>query len=808
MPYYEGSLSSKIAFIGESPGATEIARNRPFVGSAGELLDTIMHSAGILRSDCYLDNVMQQRPSPTSNDISTHIRFNKFGECVFQSETIKREVQQLYARLRETKAEVLVPLGNVAMWLLTEKYFITKRRGSILKCIVPGLESRRVIPTFHPSGVLHGDYLNKWFIAFDIARVKDEIQNPRPLLDRTIHMHPTLYDAIQYISECHYLPQVGFDIEVSRKTGELTCFSLAKSPTNAMSIPLFYSKGDYFNPDDETRILVELARLLEDENIQKLGQNIIFDTSFMTRKYGIKTRNTGDTMIAMAILYPEFPKDLGAITSMYTREPYYKDDSKYASESEMSNDERFWRYNALDSLVVIEAYPKLLKDIERSGNASVYERQNKIVEPLRYISEKGFPIDTKRMQDAAIQAQADLDDKYQRLYALCGFQLNINSPKQLQSYFYVHRGYSPYYKDGALTVDNKALRRLAAKGAPEASLLIEMKRLDKLRSQYYEMKIDPDERIRCSWNPVGTKWSRVSSSQTIFDTGGNMQNLPKPMKALMHPDPGYVLCSFDLSQAENRVVGYLANEIRMIAAFEAGVDIHSLTYALIADKPVEDVSREECSCELGNGQQSERDWGKRANHALNYNVGPQTFALNYEISVHEATAFIAKIYLAYPGIKVWHQSIRDQLSKDRTLTNLMGRKCVFRDRWNDDLFRSAYSYIPQSTVGDIINEYGLNYIYFNQDKFHAVELLNQVHDSIVFQFPMSLGVEALATVCVDIKKSLEIPLHCKGRTFAIPAALEVGFNMRDMEKIKSENFEGLVNGLSRVYELRRTADNV
>ena len=62
----EGNYSSKIWLIGEAPGATEERDGRPFVGGAGLILNGILKEAEIKRDDCYIDNVMQRRP--TGND--------------------------------------------------------------------------------------------------------------------------------------------------------------------------------------------------------------------------------------------------------------------------------------------------------------------------------------------------------------------------------------------------------------------------------------------------------------------------------------------------------------------------------------------------------------------------------------------------------------------------------------------------------------------------------------------------------------------------------------------------------------------
>jgi DNA polymerase I-like protein with 3'-5' exonuclease and polymerase domains len=82
--------------------------------------------------------------------------------------------------------------------------------------------------------------------------------------------------------------------------------------------------------EQEMQTWLAIAQILEDPRITKIGQNIIFDASFLLRKYGIKTRNVQDTMIQTGILTPDFPKGLDFITSVYTKEPYYKDIGKLA----------------------------------------------------------------------------------------------------------------------------------------------------------------------------------------------------------------------------------------------------------------------------------------------------------------------------------------------------------------------------------------------------------------------------------------------------------------------------------------------
>jgi hypothetical protein len=130
--------------------------------------------------------------------------------------------------------------------------------------------------------------------------------------------------------------------------------------------------------------------------------------------------------------------------------------------------------------------------------------------------------------------------------------------------------------------------------------------------------------------------------------------------------------------------------------------------------------------------------------------------------------------------------IQEELQRSRTLVNLFGRKRLFMAQWGDELFREAYAFIPSSTVADKIDEQGLQYIYYNQDQFKHVELLNQIHDSIVFQIPISAGVDYHIAAIEKIKVSLETQLVWKGKSFPTPVGISVGTtNMYDMKKIKS-----------------------
>ncbi len=803
--YPDGPLDAKIAFIGEAPGSEEEKIGRSFVGSSGQLLFKLSALAGISRDTSYCTNVVKERP--VGNEIGRFIEFRS-GRALPTAEYTKYE-NALYEELKTVKANVLVAVGNVALWALCRQVAITKRRGSILT----GVDGRKVIPIIHPAAALR-QYILQHTIAMDLRRIKAESEYPDIRLPiRQIKLRPSFFDTMQFLDECAASELVAYDIEVMRE--QVSCISFANSPYHVISIPFVSEGADYFTPDQEIAIWKKIDAILSNPEIKKVGQNICFDSTFLFQRLGIMTRNMEDTMIGQAICYPDFPKGLDFITSMHTREPYYKDEGKKWFKLGGSEAD-FWLYNAKDSAVCFEALSGIRADLATLKNTDAYETQCKLVEPLTYMQLRGIKVDVKGMRAEAERAGIEIERLTTRLCELSGYKLNPNSPAQLKDYFYKVKGATPYYdrKTGAATTDKNALKRLSRKGYEEAKVLLEIRRLSKLKGTYLDVTLDADNRLRCSFNPVGTESGRLSSSETIFGTGTNMQNLPIEFRKYLMADADCMMYNMDLSQAENRVVAYIAPEPSMIEAFEKGVDIHRLTAGLIFGKKLDEVSDAAGSCPIGGGEFSERFWGKKANHGLNYDLGYRTFAFLYEIPEAESKFIVEQYHKAYPGVRQYHAWVRNQLAKDKTLENCFGRRRLFLDRWGDELFKSAYSFIPQSTVADKINRHGIMYIYYNQQLFRPVDIILQVHDSIVFQMNYKKYTwEEQAECILRIKQSLESPIQWHNTKFIIPVGLEVGTSMSKKGMVEVKNAEcssvaGLARRLSSLNEQFRTSLHV
>ncbi len=823
-----GPTDAPIAIIGEAPGKDEERERIPFTGRAGGLFNQLLSVAQIPRSITYIDNVFQTRPADSkkkSNDITAWVDLSKKEPLL--TDYYKEARESLFDRLKQIDAKVIVAMGGIPLFTLMDlhPHKITKRRGSIY--LSPRLPGKKIVACIHPAACLYntkgqygGKYIWRYFITYDLTRAKYESEHPElPLPEHNIIINPSFDQVMNFIWTCKGKKIIAFDIECTRINPEVTHISFSyNGGEKSISIPFSNSSGyEYFPINQEKDIWNSIASLLEDDKVVKIGQGIMFDRQFLFRKYGIVIRNTQDTMIQSAIISPDFPKGLDWIASVYTRIPYYKDEGKMHKHAKRDPDS-FQIYNAKDSIVCDEVFSKLKWEVDHMGNEDTYRIQNRVCNPLLYMQERGIKFDVEAVKIERISVAKDIRELKDKFSRMAGREISTTSDKQMMQYFYVEKNLTPYVKrgTGAWTLDVTALKRLQNKGIPEASILLRIRKLSTYHDRYLTTIADPDGRIRSSFNPVGAADSgRLSSSKTIWETGGNIQNTTEEFRKFMLFDEGYVGYDIDLAQAENRLVAFIAPEPLMWKQFEDGDDVHSATGAAIANiilgrnditpEMVKQWYNEGTTCDLGDGTKSWRFWGKQANHAFNYGFGYVSFALKYECDQISAK----KIYLAYhrlyPNIKnsYWEWVVEALRADRRILTNCYGRKRKFMERWGDGLFKEAYSYVPQSTVATKINEEGLNYVHYNQDKFAPVELLNQVHDSLVFQIPLTIGWRRHAEIILDLKRNLETPIRWKGREMVIPVDCKVGRNMKDMKEVgTSDSIEGVANNLKEVWSER------
>jgi len=822
-----GDTNAKLAGCGEQPGYQEVRARppRPFIGPAGQGLDDCLAMVKIPRREIYLTNVIKDLDKP----LAAYINLDNRGKWTVSAEGLEY-INELGKELKSLNLNVIVAFGNIALLALCNRVGITKWRGSVLEStLVPGL---KVVPTFHPATFIPPkfNFLNKPVICEDLMRAKYEAEFKEiRRTPRNVVTAPSFNHSIETLRHCYRVGRlgqiIGLDIEVIH--GEVDCIGVSWSPTDSICIPFRGPHGDYFTVEEELQLMKGIAYILQDEDIQKVGANFIFDTQFLFHKYGIVPRGSLHcTQIAQKISYPDFPAGLAAVTTMYTDIPYYKEDGKQWMKMGAGTWEEWWNYNGFDSFIPVETIPKQIECLKKQHNFDTYERQRKLIKPLLYMGERGIRVDVSGMMEYEKEQSKILDEKSAELKSIVGRDINPNSPKQLMEYFYKELGNKPYKKKNATgqyndSIDVDALKRLVRQGgkASEAArIMLDIRSLSKRISTYLDIgKVDKDGRYRSSYKPVGAETGRLSSGETIFGTGGNQQNWPHDLLRFFLFDEGYIGYSFDLSQIENRIVAYTGGVLAQIEAFEQGIDLHTLTASIIFHKPYSQISKVDGSSSLGDGRQSERYWGKKGNHGINYDESYKKFALVNEITETEAKQTLEEIHQGYPQIRDgYHAMIQEMLKSTRTVTNLFGRTRLFLGPVHEsypnvpkhacvETFRQAYAHFAQSTCADKVNEQGVEHIYYDQEHYGLVELLAQIHDSVVFQVPLSLPWIEHAKILIRIKASLETPLIWHDREIPTPVDLAIGKNMckEMMEEMKSKDIpndeEKLAEKLQLIY---------
>lgn len=202
------------------------------------------------------------------------------------------------------------------------------------------------------------------------------------------------------------------------------------------------------------------------------------------------------------------------------------------------------------------------------------------------------------------------------------------------------------------------------------------------------------------------------------------------IRRLFVPDPGFVMLDADLSGADAQVVAWEADDIDLKTAFRSGVKIH--------DKNASDLFGERYTKAEGDRSNKSTPKGafydqlKRAVHATNYGAASRTLHLNPDIgwSQSEADSFQSRWFSLHPGIKRWHSRVQGELFSRRTASNRFGYRIIYFDRI-DALLPQALAWGPQSTVAEVCFRGALAL----EEKCPWVEILIQVHDSLVFQIP-------------------------------------------------------------------------
>lgn len=330
-----GNPNAKIAIVGDFTSAFDNNAMKPFQGGAGDVLEQCLHLAGLIKGECYLTNCIKSKPVKRCPPKSKDGAFSEFfldSRRIFTPEGTVH-VERLRDELNASGANVIVACGKASAVALAGLSAVSTYRGYVFPSV--GLDRIvKVIPTHHPGAAIRGMYTYRHMITCDLKKAKIESEFPELIRPERhlVYEYSTVDEALQWIDYFMNSERLSVDIEVINF--EVSCINLSNDPAVACVIPI----ADRWTEEEELLIWRALARLLGTEGMIKVLQNGIFDIHFMLSRYGLEIRGPiEDTMIAHSCMFPELPKGLGFLGSIYCgSQEYWKDMVKFNDIKENS----------------------------------------------------------------------------------------------------------------------------------------------------------------------------------------------------------------------------------------------------------------------------------------------------------------------------------------------------------------------------------------------------------------------------------------------------------------------------------------
>jgi uracil-DNA glycosylase family 4 len=824
-----GPLGAKLMIIGDAPQPADIISGRPFTGSSGKMLDHMLIDAGIRRNEVWLTNVSKYEVPPNTGKkkIPFPIRAKQAGVDIVQ------QISELQSEVNELKPNCILALGNTPLWALSGKTKINSYRGSIMHGM-----GVKFVPTYNPAhlswqaaDIEFKGYWNRQIILFDFKRAYTQSAFPeinRP--SRHIEICRNSHQLAEFRARYKGKRLLSVDIE-AHGTMLPACIGLAFNKHHAITVPLWNCAGLSDIPDnDMVQIWLIVAEMLWENDI--VGQNFNYDRDKIKRLGFIIRKLASDVMLKAHAINPELPKGLAHTTSIYTEEPFYKDEGMYQG----SITDLFLGCGR-DACVTFEINENMDPDLDELGMRPFFENFLMRLPDLYWsIEQQGLRVNPNE-RDGLLRKYIAWDERVRHeLYSLVGCEVNVNSTKQI----------------GILLWDNLKLPKRAGTGEEELTallnsqsavkkpehrkileLILEGRRVRKSISTYLMAMPDFDGRMRTTYYPC-LNTGRSSTGQqdppirptvevidengkkkdkvlgTAFQTMTKHGDIGSDIRSMYVPDEYHIefidttpvlvqeeeiFVQADSSQAEARVVWLLADDEEALRLVDE-IDYHAWTASWFFGGSESDYSKKALGYE-----HPIRFAGKTLRHAGHLGAGKRraatelnTQARKYKIPIAITEAIAERALQIFhskqPRIQqVFQAQVIENLKRSRTLCSarpygieaeLCGRRTFF-ERWGEDLFREAFSYIPQRTISDNTKMAGLRI----RDRIPTIKLVMESHDALLFSIPVSKKLEWIPIIKQEMERPIDFSkCSIPRRHLKIPCDVEIGSNYRDLSKFK------------------------
>ena len=345
----------------------------------------------------------------------------------------------------------------------------------------------------------------------------------------------------------------------------------------------------------------------------------------------------------------------------------------------------------------------------------------------------------------------------QAIYDLAGEPFNINSPKQLGEILFGRLGLPHGKKTKTGWSTNADVLEKLRYEAPIVGKVLEYRQYAKLKSTYAEgllKAIDPDGRIRTSFQMTVTATGRLSSTEP------NLQNIPtrtdlgSEIRKMFVPDPGCVLVDADYSQIELRLLAHISGDEAMQTAFTTGQDIHTATAAQVFRVPVSEVTADM------------RRSAKAVNFGIVYGISAFSLSQDIGVSVAEAKAYMEAYFATFPGVRQYMDAVVERAKETGYVETVFHRRRDLPElkssNFNLRSFgeRVALNMPIQGTAADIM-KLAMTAVWKRlQAELPEARLVLQVHDELIVECPEAQAETAARLLAEEMERvvSLSVPL--------------------------------------------------
>ena len=530
------------------------------------------------------------------------------------------------------------------------------------------------------------------------------------------------------------------------------CFDTETTGLDALTAELVgiafsYEKGKGFyvpfpeNQDEAKTLIQKLVPFFENENIEKIGQNLKYDLKILAN-YGVSVKGKlFDTMIAHYLINPDMRHNMDILSETYLK---YSPKSieeligKKGKNQKSMKDvplEEVKEYAVEDADITFQLKEHFQPILEKVGTKKLFDEiEIPLVEVLAAMEREGIRLDVDFLNAMSKEMQVEIDAFQAKIFEIAGETFNLASPKQLGDILFdklkIGGPKQKKTKTGQYATGEEILSYLA-KDNEIVRYILEWRQLVKLQNTY----------VDALPNQVNEKTGRVHTDymQTVAATGRlssnnpNLQNIPirtergrQIRKAFIARDENYTLLAADYSQIELRIIAALSGEENMIKAFQNGEDIHKSTASKVFNVPLEEVTKEQ------------RSNAKTVNFGIIYGVSAFGLSNQTDLSRSESAELIEAYYKTYPKLRQYIQNQIDFAREEGYVQTVLGRRRYLKDINSANAMvrggaeRNAVNAPIQGSAADIIKIAMINIHKRLEKENWKSKMLLQVHDELVF----------------------------------------------------------------------------